>query len=77
MTSDDNESAADWHARLQVLEVVRADEDRHRQRLRDPAGLILPLDNAYMDAVDRSELAGLEVLEAEKAVQRELFGGPG
>ena len=30
-----------------------------------------PLDNAYMDAVDRAEQAQDEVLEAERAVRRE------
>ena len=34
-------------------------------------GLTSPLDNAYMDAVDRAELAQDEVLEAERAVERE------
>ena len=29
------------------------------------------LDNAYMDAVDRAEQAQFEVLEAEKAMERE------
>ena len=30
-----------------------------------------PLDDAYMDAVDRAEQAQLDVLEAERAVERE------
>ena len=72
MTREDNESAAVWHARaLHDLEAARAEEDRHRRRLRDAAGLISPLDNAYMDAIDHAELAQFEVLETERAVERE------
>ena len=71
---EDNESAADWHARaLHDLEAARADEDRHWRRLQasQRVGLTPSLDNAYMDAVDRAELAQDEVLEAERAVERE------
>lgn len=74
MKREDNESAADWHARaLRDLEAARADEVRHRRRLQalQRVGLTSPLDNAYMDAVDRAELAQDEVLEAERAVERE------
>ena len=74
MKREDNESAADWHARaLHDLEAARADEVRHRRRLQalQRVGLTSPLDNAYMDGVDRAELAQDEVLEAERAVERE------
>ena len=74
MRRQDHESAADWHARaLRDFQAARADEERHRRRLQalQRVGLTSPLDHAYMDAVDRAELAQFEVLEAERAVERE------
>jgi len=74
MKRQDNESAADWRARaIHDLAAARADEERHSQRLRPWNGLgsLSPLDNAYMAAVDRAEQAQFEVLEAERAVERE------
>ena len=80
MKRGDNESAADWHARvLHDLEAALAEEDRHRhrRRLRDPAGLILLLDNADMDA-RRPRRAGAvcgvssrEGTERERLIQEE------
>jgi len=74
MKRQDNESAAAWHARaIHDLAAARADEQRHSQRLRtlERVGLSSLSDNAYMAAVDRAEQAQLEVLEAERAVERE------
>jgi hypothetical protein len=74
MKREDNESAANWHARaLLDLEAARSDQDRHMQRLRvlQRVGRSSPLDNAYMNAVDRAEQAQFEVSEAESAVRRE------
>jgi hypothetical protein len=74
MQRDDTEAAECWYARaVRDFQTARENEDRHWRRLRalEQAGITPALDKAYLDAVDRTELAQYEVSEAETAMERE------